>query len=115
MPTNRSLKLTVFVSLMLAAAAASAQVVPTGYRKILSLGCHRTDTTCFVEIEGAAVGPLGCQATSVRWDTANTPGKNHLALFMSAQARGKRVSLAISPACYANQPNFPTFDYSYVE
>ncbi len=103
------------VTLLLTATTASAQAVPTGYRKMLYLGCHKTDTTCFVELEGAPVGPPGCQSTSVRWDTSNTPGKNHLAMFLSAQARGKRANLGISLTCYANQTNFPTFDYSMIE
>jgi hypothetical protein len=87
----------------------------TGYRNIVYMGCHKTDSTCFVAISGTTVGPAGCNWSEFRWDSSTIPGKNHMALLMSAHARGKRVNFYISPTCYANQPNYATFEYAIYE
>lgn len=93
----------------------SAAGTTTGYRNILDFGCHKNDGTCYVTIDGAAVGDITCTSNSVRWDSKNdVNGKTWLALIMAAKAQGKRVSFYID-GCYASQPMFPTFGYGVIE
>ncbi|MBU1668731.1 hypothetical protein KKC13_09955 [bacterium] len=35
----------------------------TGWRKISNFGCHLVDKTCYVNIEGSAVGPESCHGS----------------------------------------------------
>jgi hypothetical protein len=84
----------------------------TGPRKIQNIGCHNTDSVCYITIEGAPVGSSNCQGNSIRWDSGTVFGKNHLALFMAAFYQGKQVDLYIPDNCFSLQPNYPTFLYS---
>ncbi len=96
-------------------AVPSSAGAPSGYRNILDFGCHKNDGTCYVTIDGAAVGDITCSSNSVRWDSKNDiNGKTWLALIMAAKAQGKRVSFYID-GCYVNQPAYPTFGYGAIE
>lgn len=82
-----------------------------GPRKILNIGCHLNDTTCYVTVEGSAVGPTQCSNTSIRWNESSSPGgKNTLALLMGAHMSGKPVLFYILDTCYASSI-YPTFSY----
>ncbi len=85
-----------------------------GSRKILSMGCHNTDSICYIEIEGAAVGPANCRGNSIRWDSSTIQGRNQFALLLSAYHAGKPISLNVADNCFSMQTNAPTFLYSYI-
>lgn len=95
---------------------ASVAAEDTGLRAIGGFGCHKSDGTCFLDIDGPAVGgSYGCPSNNVRWDAKNDiNGKSWLALVMLAKAQNKKVSFYIA-SCYANQPAFPTFQYGSIE
>ena len=86
------------------------------YRKIQAFGCHKTDGTCYMTLEGAPLtGAPGCSQTSVRWDVKNDPnGKTWLALVMLAHATNGRIAVYVD-GCYVNQPIYPTFTYGAIE
>ncbi|MCL2914652.1 hypothetical protein L2725_12825 [Shewanella corallii] len=87
----------------------------SGPRTIKSIGCHKRDNICFIEIDGAAVGPSGCHATSVRFETEKEiAGKSAFSLFTAAYFSGKRVNLKVSETCFQYQTNFPTYDWFYI-
>lgn len=87
-----------------------ATSTPSGQRKITSLGCHNIDNICFVQIDGAPVGPPACKSNSVRWDIEKDPnGKSSFSLLNAAYFSGKSVVLQISEQCFKYQNNFPTF------
>ncbi|WP_336928992.1 hypothetical protein [Vibrio cholerae] len=82
----------------------------SGEREITSLGCHNIDNICFVQIDGAPVGPPACKSNSVRWDIEKDPnGKSSFSLLNAAYFSGKSVVLQISEQCFKYQNNFPTF------
>nr|WP_147334372.1 hypothetical protein [Vibrio cholerae] len=86
------------------------RIFPSGERKITSLGCHNIDNICFVQIDGAPVGPPACKSNSVRWDIEKDPnGKSSFSLLNAAYFSGKSVVLQISEQCFKYQNNFPTF------
>lgn len=88
----------------------------TGPRDIEHIGCHRTDTTCYLTISGPAVGPDECQSSSIRWDIERSAnGKAALTHLTSAFMGERKVTLKISNDCYSAQPLFPTFDYWKIE
>ncbi|HMU66143.1 MAG TPA: hypothetical protein PKE57_03290 [Cellvibrionaceae bacterium] len=85
----------------------------TGLRKILGIGCHNGgDPVCYVTIEGAPVGPAGCNSTSIRWDSSLAGGKNQFALLTAAFMAGKPGDLFIMDTCFPLQPGYPTFSFS---
>jgi hypothetical protein len=87
--------------------------VDTGSRNIVLLGClYGSDgsaTTCYLTLDGAPFGPATCSGNQVRWDSSTPAGKNALPLFLAAYYGGKQIHLQISDACYALDPNWPTF------
>lgn len=85
----------------------------TGARSIYDYGCHLSDTTCYVTLDGNAVGEGSCVSSSIRWDSSTVAGKNWLALFTAAYMAGKKVTLDVA-GCYAAQPSFPTFRWGAI-
>ncbi len=83
----------------------------TGPVKVLGIGCHTVNSTCYVTVQNA-VRPTGCPAsTSLRWDRANVNnGQAVLSLLTAAFLAGKSVNFAIT-GCYGG---YPTFDYFVV-
>ncbi len=79
----------------------------SGSREIQQIGCHLNDGTCYVYIDGAAVGPSQCNNTSLRWnkDSANS-GTEMLSLLMAAFAAGKKVNFRVVDTCYGSYPTF---------
>ena len=70
----------------------------TGPRRILDVGCHNTDGTCYVTLDGTSFGAsLGCAkapTTQFRFDNGDTAiGKRSYASFLSAFLSGKSVSV----------------------
>src|SRR6266568_7193294 len=68
-----------------------------GPRKVLDVGCHNTDGTCYVTLDGSAFGStLGCltgATTEFRFDNGDTTiGRRAYASFLSALLSGKSVS-----------------------
>ncbi|MEE9303043.1 MAG: hypothetical protein V3U84_04570 [Thiotrichaceae bacterium] len=87
----------------------------TGLRDIVSLGCHKTGGTCYIQINGVPVGAPACVGNSIRWSVMNNDnGKTWLALFTTALALKKKVNLNIT-GCYVNEPIVPTFSYGTIE
>ena len=81
----------------------------SGLREIERIGCHLSDSTCFVEISGNPVGPESCRSTSIRWNNDSAAnGKEMLSLLMAAFAAGKQVNFNIVGSCYGT---YPTFSY----
>ena len=91
----------------------------TGFRKILDVGCHLHDGTCFVVVDGAAIGgSYGCSSTQIRWD-ANTPvmGKHHLSMMLATMKASGLAYFNIS-GCYTQQAAdgstpWPTFNIAH--
>jgi hypothetical protein len=70
-------------------------------RRIIAMGCHHNDGTCYVAVDGAPFGGgEGCRSGAVnefRWDDADTPnGRRTYASMLAAFSQNKRVSVAIS-------------------
>jgi len=70
-------------------------------RKIQSVGCHNTNGTCYVSLDGAPFGStLGCPIASTnefRFDNAETAeGKRAYASFMAAFLSGKSVDVTLT-------------------
>lgn len=88
----------------------------TGFRNIVSFGCHNVDGICYVTLDGDPVyGGSGCTSNSVRWDSKNDPnGKTWLAIVLTAKATNARIGLNIN-RCFVNQPSFPTFNFGSIE
>ena len=87
----------------------------TDWRNITGFGCHLMDGTCYINIDGPAVGPPECLKNDVRFDTANPPnGNTWLSIIELAYATNKRIRLNII-GCYANQVSYPTFSYGRIE
>ena len=87
----------------------------TGYRSIKEFGCHKSDGTCYVSIDGDPVNVPGCISNSVRWNSLTDPGgKNWVALIALAKSINKKVSFELN-GCYSNQMSFPTFSYGAIE
>lgn len=106
-----------FVLLILSLLPVAAYAgTPSGDRNILNIGCHNTNTTCFVQISGASVGPGACSSTSIRWDVeGDANGMVALTHLTTAFIAGKMVSFQISDSCFANQSSYPTFDWWFVK
>jgi hypothetical protein len=89
--------LTAFVAAVCIATGARAGEY-IGPRKILDLGCHNTDGTCYVTLDGSAFGStLGCVVGSItefRFDNGDTAdGRRAYASFLSASIAGKSISV----------------------
>ena len=105
-------------ALLLAAAAvyclpAQAAIEPLGSRKILDLGCHHADGTCFVSLDGAPFGAsLGCVHTSTnqfRFDNSETAaGRRTYAAMLAAMLSNRSVAVTLT-GC-SNQ-GFPTVSW----
>ena len=69
-------------------------------RKVVGVGCHNTDGTCFVTLDGAPFGAtLGCAvgaSNDFRFDNGDTSiGKRAYASFLAASLAGKSVSVSL--------------------
>lgn len=70
-------------------------------RKIQSVGCHNTNGTCYVSLDGAPFGStLGCPVSSTnefRFDNAETAdGKRAYASFFAAFLSSKTVTVTLT-------------------
>lgn len=76
---------------------------------INKIGCHLNDPTCYIYID-QSVGPADCSANSIRWNKKTSEsGKEALSLLLAAHMAGKQVDMAVSEACFSNNPKYPTF------
>jgi len=85
-------------------------------RKVLDIGCHNTNGTCFVDLDGPVFGSsLNCPVNSTsqfRFDNSDTSvGKRTFAAFLAAYLTGKRVAVYLE-GCSAQ--GWPTVAYFYV-
>jgi hypothetical protein len=83
-------------------------------RYITTIGCHQTDGTCFVNLDGAAFGASeGCVqggSNQFRFDNADTPnGRRTYASLLSAYLAKKRVDVAISGCSSQGVPTLTYF------
>jgi hypothetical protein len=72
-----------------------------GPRKIIEIGCHHGDGTCFVTLEGAPFGAtLNCvytPTTQFRFDNSDTPiGRRTYAAMLAAKMADKPVHVVVS-------------------
>jgi hypothetical protein len=102
-------------SIFLFGSSARAQVLSEdiGFRKIVGIGCHNIDGTCFVTVDGAVFGAsLGCASgatTSFRFDNGDTAiGKRTFAALMAAYLSGKHVEVYLT-GCSVQ--GFPAIKY----
>ena len=103
--------LVIAVLIMSASLAFSDEYITSA---IKSVGCHKNDNICFIEVD-SKVGPSGCNQSSVRWETEKeAAGQSALSLFTAAYFAGKRVRLKVSDTCFEYQSAFPTFDWYYI-
>lgn len=96
--------------------SASAQTLSedTGWRKIVAIGCHNTDGTCFVSLDGAAFGAtLGCRnslTNEFRFDNGDTAiGKRTFAALLAAQMSGKSVAVHLAGCTSQGAPAIQYF------
>lgn len=86
---------------------------PTGYVKILRLGCHVTDDTCYVLLDlDSPLGPESCPGKSFRWSANSVNGQAVLSQLTAAFFADKTVSLNAS-GCHQNQ--YPSFSYYNIQ
>lgn len=88
----------------------------SGARKVVDVGCHNVDGTCFVDLDGPAFGAsLNCPIKSTnqfRFDNGDTAiGKRTFAAFMAAYLSGKRITVHLE-GCSAQ--GYPTLIFFYV-
>ncbi len=84
--------------------------------KIAKLGCHIDSDVCYVNIEGAAVGPSACQSASIRWDAKNDKNSEKaFSILLSAHMTNRSVNLYLKDSCFTLSPNYPTFHFLNVE
>lgn len=90
----------------------------TGFRNITSVGCHRSDGTCFIIVDGSGFygGGATCSEirNEVRFSTEDANGKRNYMTLLSAYMVGKKVSFYVN-GCYVNQPAFQTFDWYFLQ
>jgi len=85
-------------------------------RKIMDIGCHNSDGTCFVDLDGAAFGaslncPVGA-GNQFRFDNSDTAvGKRTFAALMAAYLSGKHLSVHLG-GC--SSQGWPTIQWFYV-
>lgn len=80
-------------------------------RRIVGLGCHNGDDTCYVSLEGPAFSsePSCMAGDQFRFDNAGESyGKRAYASFLAAFLAGKRVAVYLS-GCTSQ--NFPKLAY----
>jgi len=86
----------------------------TGVRKILYLGCHDTDGTCYVGLDGGAFGvtlgcPLGPMA-EFRFDNGDTDvGRRAYASLLAAMLSGKSVVVSLDGCTTQGYPKLLYF------
>jgi hypothetical protein len=84
-------------------------------RKINSIGCHNTNGTCFVDLDGAAFGaslncPLGA-TNQFRFDNGDTTdGKRTFAALMAAYISGKHISVHLDGCSAQGWPTIQWFN-----
>jgi len=85
-------------------------------RKIVDIGCHAGDGTCFVDLDGAPFGaslncPVGA-GNQFRFDNSDTSvGKRTFAALMAAYLSGKHLSVHLG-GC--SSQGWPTIQWFYV-
>lgn len=79
-------------------------------KEIESIGCHLNDDTCYVIVNGDAVGPSECPSNSIRWKKdSSVSGKETLSLLTAAFMANKRVHFNITNTCIGKYPTFSYF------
>lgn len=76
-------------------------------RKILALGCHNSNDTCYVSLDGPAFSSEpGCiSGNEFRFDNAGESyGKRAYASFFAAYLAGKRITVYLSGCSSQNLP-----------
>ncbi|OWQ90801.1 hypothetical protein CDN99_11575 [Roseateles aquatilis] len=81
-------------------AAQTASAEDLGWRRVLTVGCHNTDNTCFVQVDGPPFGQsLGCSRTpdtEFRFDNGDTPqGRRAYASFLLALNSGAPILVTV--------------------
>ena len=110
---SKFVNLTLLISLLISFSALSKEG-ETGWRNITLMGCHLTDGSCFIHIDGPAVGPENCKGNDIRFSVLDSPnGKIWLSLAQGAYVTEKQISFYIK-GCYAKQPSYPTFTYGHI-
>ena len=92
--------------------SASAEIA-TGPRKVVAVGCHSHDRTCYITIDGEAIGPnASCTSNSIRWSAITDENHNEMvSLLTAAFIAGKSVSIRLEEDCFSLQPAYPTISY----
>jgi len=90
--------------------AGTSYAEETVERDIITMGCHKENGNCFMEINGEPVGPSECIANSVRFNIlSDKNAEASFTLLSAAFFSGKKVRFTISDQCYSQQNTFPTF------
>ncbi|WP_086929353.1 hypothetical protein [Agarilytica rhodophyticola] len=81
-------------------------------KKVVRVGCHTHNNTCFAYVEGAITSDSNCPSNdgSFRWSITAPNGESVLSIILAAQMSGKNVSFG-EAGCY---DNFPTFNYAWI-
>jgi hypothetical protein len=111
----RSLKIGVCGLLALLSLSANAETAIG--RKVKVVGCHNTDGTCYVILDGAAFGSSqNCSVnptTEFRFDNGDTViGRRAYASFLTALVSGRPVTVTVS-GC--SRQGWPRLHYFNVE
>ncbi|HSI48017.1 MAG TPA: hypothetical protein VLA61_07090 [Ideonella sp.] len=89
-------------------ASAYAGVDGANGRKIVDIGCHNVDGTCFVTLSGAAFGAsMGCGGATneFRFDNGDTAiGRRSYASLLAAYLAGKTISVYLDGCTGQNMP-----------
>jgi hypothetical protein len=83
-------------------------------RKVVGVGCHNSDGTCFINLDGSPFGStLGCAIGGLnefRFDNGDTSiGKRAYASFLAASLSGKLVTVALEGCTIQGYPKLAHF------
>lgn len=99
-------KTVIFLILLMACSQSFAELQT---KKIVKVGCHRGDGTCFAYVDTDISSNANCNGNdrSFRWDLSSVNGQSFLSMLLAAELADKSVTFA-ETGCFGG---FPSFSY----
>lgn len=99
MNNSFSTKFVALVAALISGPLLAAEDVPSS--RVLGVGCHSGDGTCYVRLEDRTFGAsLGCPISNTnefRFDNGDTPvGRRNYASFLAAALSGRKVTVNLN-------------------
>lgn len=80
---------------------------------VSSIGCHNTEDSCWIQVQGAPNSQYCNNSSQLRWKTDTAYGARLYATFLAAHLAGKRVNIELSSTMCGPQ-GYPTVSYGSV-